>query len=179
MTMNERRAEIMRILTARRSITMPELARTFQVTTRTIQNDVVALTVDYPLETQQGKGGCVKVAQWYHPHRNILSGEQQRVLAEIICRTFNLKGKAFCASRQIQEDILLPIVQEVYDNGAEVERILVQPDNVLEFILEDGNVITRTWKAHSRRESWTPEKREQARQKMMRYHSERRACANE
>lgn len=79
MTMNERRAEIMRILTARRSITMPELARTFQVTTRTIQNDVVALTVDYPLETQQGKGGCVKVAQWYHPHRNILSGEQQRV----------------------------------------------------------------------------------------------------
>ena len=84
MTMNERRAEIMRILTARRSITMPELARRFQVTTRTIQNDVVALTVDYPLETQQGKGGCVKVAQWYHPHRNILSGEQQCVIAEIM-----------------------------------------------------------------------------------------------
>lgn len=85
MTMNERLAEIMRILTARRSITMPELARTFQVTTRTIQNDVVALTVDYPLETQQGKGGCVKVAQWYHPHRNILSGEQQaQVLREML-----------------------------------------------------------------------------------------------
>ena len=57
MTMNERRAEIMRILTARRSITMPELARTFQVTTRTIQNDVVTLTVDYPLETSRGNGG--------------------------------------------------------------------------------------------------------------------------
>ena len=84
MTMNERRAEIMRILTARRSITMPELARTFQVTTRTIQNDVVALTVDYPLETQRGNGGCVKVADWYHPHRNILSCEQQRVLSELI-----------------------------------------------------------------------------------------------
>ena len=84
MTTNERRAEIMRILTARRSITMPELARTFQVTTRTIQNDVVALTVDYPLETQRGNGGCVKVADWYHPHRNILSCEQQRVLSELI-----------------------------------------------------------------------------------------------
>lgn len=36
---------------------MPELARTFQVTTRTIQNDVAALTVDYPPETQQGNGG--------------------------------------------------------------------------------------------------------------------------
>ncbi len=96
-----------------------------------------------------------------------------------ICRTFNLKGKALCASKQIPEDILLPIVQEVYDSGADVERILVQPGNVLEFILADGNVISRTWKDHSRRESWTPEKREQARQKTMRYHSERRTCANE
>ena len=96
-----------------------------------------------------------------------------------ICRTFNLKGKALCASRQIPEDILLPIVQEVYDSGVEVDRILVQPGNVLEFILANGNVITRTWKDHSRRESWTPEKREQARQKMMRYHNKRRACANE
>ena len=96
-----------------------------------------------------------------------------------ICRTFNLKGKALCASKQIPEDILLPIVQEVYDGGVEVDRILVQPGNVLEFILANGNVITRTWKDHSRRESWTPEKREQARQKMMCYHSERRACANE
>ena len=90
-----------------------------------------------------------------------------------------MKGKALCASKQIPEDILLPIVQEVYDSDAEVERICVQPGNVLEFTLADGKVINRTWKDHSRRESWTPEKREQARQKMMRYHSERRACANE
>ena len=53
-TMNERRAEIMRILVARRATTMPVLARTFGVTTRTIQNDILALTVDYPLETKQG-----------------------------------------------------------------------------------------------------------------------------
>ena len=84
MTMNERRAEIMRILVARRATTMPVLARTFGVTTRTIQNDILALTVDYPLETQRGNGGCVKVADWYHPHRNILSCEQQRVLSELI-----------------------------------------------------------------------------------------------
>ncbi len=77
MTMNERRAEIMRILTARRSITMPELARTFQVTTRTIQNDVVALTVDYPLETQQGKVNEGEVPQYYveNSHPAIISPE--------------------------------------------------------------------------------------------------------
>ena len=84
MTMNERRAEIMRILVARRATTMPVLARTFGVTTRTIQNDILALTVDYPLETKQGNGGCVKVADWYHPHRNILSSEQQGVLSDLL-----------------------------------------------------------------------------------------------
>ena len=96
-----------------------------------------------------------------------------------ICRTFNLKGNALCASKQIPEDILLPIVQEICDDGVEMERILVQPGNQLEFIQADGKVMTRTWKDRSRRESWTPEKKEQARQKMMRYHEERRACVNE
>ena len=41
--------------------------------------------VDYPLETQRGNGGCgLKVADWYHPHRNILSREQQHVLSELV-----------------------------------------------------------------------------------------------
>ena len=84
MTMNERRAEIMRILVARRATTMPVLARTFGVTTRTIQNDILALTVDYPLETKQGNGGCVEVADWYHPHRNLLNEEQQRTLSQLM-----------------------------------------------------------------------------------------------
>lgn len=81
---NERREEIMRILTTRRHETMSRLAMELGVHERTIRRDVVELTTRYPLETQQGNGGCVKVAQWYHPHRNILSDEQQRVLAEII-----------------------------------------------------------------------------------------------
>lgn len=80
----ERRAEIMRILTARRSSNIRTLAAEMGVCRRTICTDIEILTADYPLETSRGKGGCVKVAQWYHPHRNILSGEQQRVLAEIM-----------------------------------------------------------------------------------------------
>lgn len=84
MTTIERRAEIMRILTARRSSNIRTLAAEMGVCRRTICTDIEILTADYPLETSRGNGGCVKVAQWYHPHRNILSGEQQRVLAEII-----------------------------------------------------------------------------------------------
>lgn len=84
MTASERRAEIMRILTARRSETAPQLARELEVSVNTIRRDILILTVDYPLETQRGNGGCVKVADWYHPHRNILSREQQHVLSELI-----------------------------------------------------------------------------------------------
>lgn len=63
---------------------MGRLALELGVTRRTIRSDITALTVDYPLETQRGNGGCAKVADWYHPHRNILSCEQQRVLSELI-----------------------------------------------------------------------------------------------
>ncbi|MBQ7885841.1 MAG: HTH domain-containing protein [Clostridia bacterium] len=83
MTANERRAEIMRILTARRHETMGHLAEELHVTARTIRTDITMLTVDYPLETQRGNGGCVYLADWYHPHRNILSCEQQRVLSQL------------------------------------------------------------------------------------------------
>ena len=84
MNANERRMEIMRILTARRKETAPRLARELGVCVNTVRNDILILMTDHPLETQQGNGGCVKVADWYHPHRNILSDEQQRVLSQMI-----------------------------------------------------------------------------------------------
>ena len=96
-----------------------------------------------------------------------------------ICRTFNLKGKAFCASKQVPEDVLLGILSEVCVDGNCVERITVQPKNELEFTFEDGTRLMRTWEDRSRRESWSPEKKEQARRKMIEYHRERRAKVNE
>ena len=84
MTTNERRAEIMRILVSRRHETMGQLAGELGVTDRTIRSDIVALTVDYPLDTVRGNGGCVKVAAWYYPHKNIFSQEQQTVLMQML-----------------------------------------------------------------------------------------------
>ena len=80
---NERRAEIMRILIGKRHETMRALADELHVTTRTIRTDITALTADYPLETARGNGGCVKLADWYHPHRRMFSREQQQVLTEL------------------------------------------------------------------------------------------------
>lgn len=84
MTAIERRTEIMRILVARRRETMTHLARELCVTTRTIRTDITILTVDYPLDTVRGNGGCVKVADWYHPHRNIFSREQESVIISLL-----------------------------------------------------------------------------------------------
>lgn len=84
MSTSERRNEIMRILHSRRHETMRRLADELGVTDRTIRTDITVLTVDYPLETLRGNGGCVKLADWYHPYKNILSGEQRSVLAQMI-----------------------------------------------------------------------------------------------
>ena len=60
MSANERRAEIMRIMVARRQENMQVLASELGVSDRTIRNDIVALTAEYPLETYRGNGGGVR-----------------------------------------------------------------------------------------------------------------------
>ena len=84
MTANERRAEIMRLLVARRSISMNVLVTELGVTRRTICTDIETLTLDYPLESTMGRNGGVRLPEWYHPHRNILSAEQQTVLSQLM-----------------------------------------------------------------------------------------------
>ncbi len=84
MSANERRAEIIRILVTRRQESMQVLARELEVTDRTIRADILALTAEYPLETVRGNGGGVRIADWYHPHKNILSREQISVLEQLI-----------------------------------------------------------------------------------------------
>ena len=86
MTANERRAEIIRILAGRRRETMRQLACELGVTSRTIYNDIIALTVDHPIETIRGNGGCVKLADWYHPSKIILNQNQQAVLIQLMGR---------------------------------------------------------------------------------------------
>lgn len=84
MSANERRAEIMRIMVARRQENMQVLASELGVSDRTIRNDIVALTAEYPLETNRGNGGGVRIAEWYHPHKNIMSQEQISVLEQLM-----------------------------------------------------------------------------------------------
>lgn len=86
MSANERRAEIIRILVARRYESMQVLAAELGVSDRTIRNDILVLTSEYPLETARGNGGGVRIADWYHPHKNILSKEQISVLEQLMSK---------------------------------------------------------------------------------------------
>ena len=66
MSANERRAEIMRIMVARRQENMQVLAAELGVTDRTIRNDILVLTAEYP------------------PHKNIFSQDQISVLEQLM-----------------------------------------------------------------------------------------------
>ena len=84
MSANERRAEIMRIMVARRQENMQVLAAELGVTDRTIRNDILVLTAEYPLEPTRGNGGGVRIADWYHTHKNIFSQDQISVLEQLM-----------------------------------------------------------------------------------------------
>lgn len=125
MTSNERRAEIMRIIVARRQMTMAELAQMLDVATRTIRRDILTLTADYPLETLKGNGGCVYLPDWYHPHRNILSNEQQQTLSQLMESANEQQAK-------VLRELLL-------EYGSPKDR---------QTVTEGTNVKSRTWASH-------------------------------
>lgn len=125
MTANERRAELMRILVARRAESAPQLARELGVHVNTIQRDIIALTADYPLETRTGNGGCVYLPDWYHPHRNILSEEQAQTLTQLLESANEQQAK-------VLREMLL-------EYGSPKHR---------QTVTEETNVKSRTWASH-------------------------------
>lgn len=84
MSASERRAEIMRILVGRRKCYLSDLAQELGVSKRTIQRDVQTLVLQYPLESIHGNGGGVRVADWYHPYKNMLTEEQSVALEQLL-----------------------------------------------------------------------------------------------
>ena len=88
-----------------------------------------------------------------------------------ICPTFNSQGKAFCPSKQIPEDVLTEATNEVVGSldalDGEITAVRVENGNALVFCHTDGTEIVKRWQDRSRRQSWTEEKKEAARQKEM------------
>lgn len=79
----DRRAEIINILLVRRRITAKELADEFHVTVRTIQNDIQALSLGFPIYTKQGGDGGIFVGENYKPYMNTLTPLELKALKEM------------------------------------------------------------------------------------------------
>ena len=94
-----------------------------------------------------------------------------------LCSTFNYLGKAYCASKQIPEDILKELITStlatVHTEGS-VHHIEMHPGNRVLFVFQDGHTEEHFWKDRSRRDSWDAEKRQKAAEKTRLQHQKRK-----
>ena len=84
MTANSRRRQILDKFCARRYDTRENLATEFNVTMRTIERDILTLSLEYPIYTVQGNGGGIYVEEWYRQDGKYLTDEQSALLEELL-----------------------------------------------------------------------------------------------
>ncbi|MGI6169234.1 MAG: recombinase family protein [Christensenellales bacterium] len=91
------------------------------------------------------------------------------------CATYTYRGKHECAAKRIPEDILKEKCAEVlglveYDPAeftAKVTAITIPDDGVLVFTFKDGSEQALNWENRSRRESWSDEMKQAARERAL------------
>ncbi|MCM1500058.1 MAG: HTH domain-containing protein [Clostridium sp.] len=83
MNVSERRDEIISILIVRRHTTTNELAYELDVSVRTIEYDIQALSLKYPIYTKPGVAGGVFMSDHYNPHINSLTPKELQTLIEV------------------------------------------------------------------------------------------------
>ncbi len=91
------------------------------------------------------------------------------------CRTYDKKGKKYCASKSIREDILKGACNIVLNLDEFSEEIFIKKihhievcdNNLLIFYFNDGLIKEVTWNDHSRKDSWTKEMKDKARERSL------------
>ena len=88
-----------------------------------------------------------------------------------ICSTYNTHGKKACASKAIPESVLYELTADT--PLGDLTAIRAEKDNTLIFCFKNGEQTVKRWKERSRRESWTEEMKEKARQQALAQHSKK------
>lgn len=83
MTARERRKAMLEVLCLRGHDTRANLAFEFGVSRRTIEYDVQILSLEYPIYTQQGKGGGIYVSNGFRLIQKSLTCKQTQLLRKI------------------------------------------------------------------------------------------------
>ena len=84
MTAAERRQAILEVLCMRRHETRENLAHEFGVSKRTIEYDVLELSLSYPVFTIQGNGGGIYVTDDFRLNRPKMNEKQTELLQRIL-----------------------------------------------------------------------------------------------
>lgn len=93
------------------------------------------------------------------------------------CSTYLEFGRDSCHTKQIPEAILHSLATEVlglaeFDEAAfeqQIQEIKALDHNLLIFVFHDGRTIQKQWQHKSRRESWSEEARQRARERQLKY----------
>lgn len=79
-TANERRQEIIEILSDRRFEKIENLMSEFDVSRSTIKRDIEVLSLSYPIYSVSGNGGGICVADGWYSNRRYLKPAQEELL---------------------------------------------------------------------------------------------------
>ena len=99
-----------------------------------------------------------------------------------ICNTFNTYGKDVCSAQQIPENMLMEKTSKVLGTAdwdretllSYISEIWVPEHNLLMYVFRDGHTEEVAWQNPSRRESWSEEMKQTARERQLRMIERRR-----
>ena len=93
MNVAERRQAIIEALCVRRKETRENLAYEFGVSKRTIDYDIMALSVLYPIYTTHGPGGSIRIMDGFFLMRSSVFNQEQLDLLEKLHRSLTGREK--------------------------------------------------------------------------------------
>ena len=117
-----------------------------------------------------------------HFRRKITASGTKYAKPVWICPTFNIYGKDVCSAQQIPEKILIENASEVLGTAdwdretllSCISEIRVPEHNLLTYVFRDGHTEEVAWQNPSRKESWSEEMKQCARERQLQVIERRR-----
>lgn len=110
-----------------------------------------------------------------HFRRKVINASSKYAKPAWMCSTFNRYGKQACSAQQIPEYILIAKTSEILGTAewdreillGTISGIQIPGPNRLVYVFSDGQTQEITWQNRSRRESWTDEMKQRAREESL------------
>lgn len=93
---SERRTKILEFLVQKKKATRYELSTEFNVSTDTIDRDIVYLSSVAPIYTKQGNQGGIYILPEYRSYKNYLTDEEEECLYALIKKSANDERRIIC-----------------------------------------------------------------------------------